>query len=95
MVLDEHIEDLTIMADARREFRQPFTDFIVLMLSFILGLRVVKDAVQVVKTLELLNSVESGASAGIQLEHGKRLFEGFLGRVCRGINMCTQVPLAL
>jgi len=49
------------------------------MLSLVLGSRFVENAFQIVETLKLLDPVESGAGAGIQLEDGKRLFEGILG----------------
>lgn len=75
MMLDKNIEDLTVMADARRELRQPLGDLFVLMLLFILGSRFVENDFQVIEVSKLLHSVESGAGAGIQLEDGNRLFE--------------------
>ena len=75
MMLDKNIEDLTVMADARRKFRQPLGDFFPFMLLLISGSRVVEDALQVIEASKVLHSVESGAGAGIQLEDGNRLFE--------------------
>lgn len=82
-MLDKNIEDLTVMADARRKFRQPLGDFFPFMLLLISGSRVVEDALQVIEALKLLNCTEPRASAGIQLEDGKRLFESILGRIGR------------
>lgn len=81
MVLNKDIEDLTVMADARRKLRQRLSDLFPFVLLLIFGLRFVENDFQVIEALELLYSVESGASAGVQLEYGKRLFEGVFGRI--------------